>query len=77
MEFEEDVARGLVAQANLDAVNAVDPRVACRSAAQDLDAGPRKKSEVSQVVAYLFGQIDGVDYARGAHLRVAESCEIH
>ena len=61
----------LIAKADLDAINAINARIASRSAPQDLNAGSRKKSKMGQIMAHLVRQIDAVHHANTAYLRVA------
>ena len=44
---------GFVAKANLNPVNAIHPRIAGRSAPQNLNAGARKEPKVGEVMAHL------------------------
>jgi hypothetical protein len=72
-KLEEDAAGGLVAQGDFDAVEAVDGGVAGGGAAEDFDAGAGQEAQVREVVADLFGQVDGLYNARIANLRIAQS----
>ncbi len=62
------MARGLVAQAHFDAIDAVDGGVAGRGAAEDFDGGAGQETEVREVVGDLLGQIDALDDAGIADL---------
>ncbi len=53
------MAGGLAAQADFDAVDAVDGGVAGGGAAQHLDAGAGQEAQVREVVADGLGQVDG------------------
>jgi hypothetical protein len=55
------VAGGLVAEANLYAINAIDAGIAGGSGAEDFDFGAGKEAEVSHVVAHFVGEIDRLD----------------
>jgi len=65
------VLGGLVAEANFNAIYAIDAGVACGSAAENFDVSAGKEAQVSEVMAHFFGEIDAFHYARRAHLRVA------
>ncbi len=62
--------RSFIAKPNLNSINAIHPRIAGWSAAENLHVGSRKKSKMGQVMAHFFWQIDAFHHARTANLRV-------
>ena len=60
-----------IAEANFNPVNAIHVRITSGRTTKNLNARARQKSEMSQVITHLIGQIDALHYACTANLRVA------
>jgi hypothetical protein len=62
---------GFIAEADFDAVDAVDAGIAGGGAAEDVHAGSGEEAEVSEVVAHFFRQVNQFHDASRAYFRVA------
>src|SRR5215469_4267083 len=71
-KFDGDVTGGFLAERNLHAINPIDGWVAGRGAAKDLHIRSRKKAQVGQVVADLFGKFQRLENCGLSYSEIAE-----
>ena len=73
----EEVAGGLTAQCNFNAINPIDGGIASRRTPQDVNAGPRQEAHMREVITYFFRQLDPLQTTVLAHLHLTQAHLFH